>query len=84
MDVKIGERWKGVIAEAVESGRYASEEEVINEAMTLVAEKERRFRELKASIEEAFEEGGSYTSEEVMQHVRETLAEAAARKQAAE
>ena len=40
MDVKIGSRWKDVIAEAVESGRYASEEDFINEGLRLAAEKE--------------------------------------------
>ena len=77
MDVKIGSRWSGVIGTAIESGRFVSAEEVVAEALRLFALNERRFRELKESIEEALAEGGSYTSEDVMRHVEQRLAEIA-------
>ena len=72
MNVKFGSRWKQVIAEAIESGRYASKEEFVNEALGLAAEKERRFRELKTLIEEAYEDDELEGLEEVS-----TAAEAA-------
>jgi antitoxin ParD1/3/4 len=73
MDVKIGSRWKDVIAEAIESGRYASEEEVINEGLTLLADKERRLKELKALIDEAYEEEGTESVEDVIAAVDAAL-----------
>jgi putative addiction module CopG family antidote len=53
MNIAIGDRWQGVIAQAVESGRFASPEDVVAEAMHLLAERERKFQALKASIEAA-------------------------------
>jgi putative addiction module CopG family antidote len=63
-----------VIAAAIDSGRYTSEEDVVSEGLRLLAEKERRFQELKDSIDAAIEEGGEYTSDEVLAHVEERLA----------
>ena len=77
MNVKIGDRWKDAVAEAVRSGRYASEEDVVNEGLRLVVEKERRRQELKASLEAAIVEGGDFSSDEVMAKVRRRLGEAA-------
>lgn len=82
MDVKIGSRWQSLFAEAIASGRYASDEDVINEGLRLVAEKERRFAELRDSLRAAIEEGGAHTDEEVAAHVRERLAARAAAKAA--
>ena len=76
MNVKIGSRWKQVIAEAIESGRYASKEEFVNEALGLAAEKERRFRELKTLIEEAYEDDELETLEEVSTAVEAAIASA--------
>jgi antitoxin ParD1/3/4 len=74
MEVKIGARWMDVIAAAIDSGRYTSEEDVVSEGLRLLAEKERRFQELRDSIDAAIEEGGEYTSDEVLAHVEERLA----------
>jgi putative addiction module CopG family antidote len=72
--VKIGSRWDGAAADAIESGRYASQEEVVNEAMSLLAQRERQFRKLKESLAAALKEGGRLSDEEVEARLRERLA----------
>lgn len=84
MDVKIGSRWQTMITQAIESGRYASMEDVINEGLRLVAEREAKVAELRASLVAAMDDGGEFTSEEVLASVRQHLANRAARKLAAE
>lgn len=84
MNVKIGSDLRDMVNEAVASGRYASEEDVVRAGLRLVAAREAALRELKQSLEDALREGGSHTSEEVMANVRQRLAQAAARKHAAE
>lgn len=64
MDVKIGTRWEGVIAEAVASGRYASPEDVVAEGLRRVAEDEEKFAWLKAKLEDAIARGGETTLED--------------------
>ena len=64
-----------MIDQAVDSGRYASEEDVINEAMALLAEKERRFQELRSLIEEAYEEDGVESEDDVIAAVDRALVE---------
>jgi putative addiction module CopG family antidote len=53
MNVSIGDRFKNVIAEAVESGNYTSAEDVVTEAMLLFAKRHEDYMALKASIAEA-------------------------------
>ena len=53
MQGSIGERWRGMIESAVESGRFASAEDVVTEAMRLLARDENRLAELRTSIAEA-------------------------------
>ena len=65
MKVAIGDRFKGVIAEAVESGNYTSAEDVVAEAMRLFAREHEKFLALKASIAEALADPRVLTPEEV-------------------
>lgn len=74
MDVKVGEEERAIIAEAMETGRYASEEDVVGAGLRLIAQRERALEELKASLQGALERGGSHSSEEVMANVRARLA----------
>lgn len=53
MKVSIGDRWQGMIVEAVQSGRFASPEDVVAEALHLLAAQEEDYHALKASIEAA-------------------------------
>lgn len=74
MNITIGSRWKELIAEAMETGRYASEEDVISEGLRLVAEKERQLRALRVLIEDSFSEAGGDTVDDVIAAVEAALA----------
>lgn len=74
MNITIGSRWKELIAEAMETGRYASEEDVVNEGLRLVAEKERQLRDLRVLIEDSFSEEGGETVDDVIAAVEAALA----------
>lgn len=73
MDVKIGDRWAGVIDEAVKSGRYASAEDVVAEGLRRVAEEEVRFQWLKEKLDAAVASGGANTLEDVYAAIDETV-----------
>ena len=74
MNVSIGERWEGFVAEVVKSGRYGSASEVVREGLRLVEERETKLKALRETIEASIARGGSHTSEEVMASVKERLA----------
>ncbi len=65
MKVSIGDRWKGVIAQAVESGNYTSAEDVVTEAMRLFAREQERYLALKESIAEALADPVEVSEEEI-------------------
>jgi antitoxin ParD1/3/4 len=73
MNVSIGSRWEGFVEEAVKSGRYGSASEVVREGLRLVEEREARLKALRDTINSSIAEGGSYTAEEVDEHVRDSL-----------
>jgi putative addiction module CopG family antidote len=65
MNVSIGDRFKHVIAEAVESGNYSSPEDVVTEAMRLLAQRHEDYMALKASIAEALANPVEVSEEEI-------------------
>ena len=73
MDVKVGQRWSGVIAQAIESGRYASAEEVVAEGLRRVAEEEAKFRWLKDKLDRAVAAGGENSIEEAYAAIDEAV-----------
>jgi putative addiction module CopG family antidote len=75
MTATIDSRWDEMLDALVREGRYASREEAVGEAMRLLDDHETAFRELKASIAEALADPRRYTSEEVLEHVRQHLEE---------
>ena len=75
MTVSIDSRWEDMLDTLVREGRYASREEAVAEAMRLLDEQETEFRDLKQSIADALADPRRYTSEEVLDHVREHLAQ---------
>jgi antitoxin ParD1/3/4 len=58
MNVSIGERWEGFVAEAVESGRYSSASEVMREGLRLVEEREAKLRALRETLDASIARGG--------------------------
>lgn len=71
MDVQIDPQMADMIAEAVEDGRYASPARVVKHAMQLWKERERKFLDLRATINASIARGGSHTDEEVGRHLEE-------------
>jgi antitoxin ParD1/3/4 len=65
MNVSIGERWEGFVANAVKSGRYASASEVVREGLRLVEEREAKLRALRDTLNASIAEGGASTDEEL-------------------
>ena len=63
MDVKIGDRWLDVIGNAIESGRFTSTDDVVQEGLRFVAEREEAFHRLKAKIDRSIERGGQVSHE---------------------
>lgn len=73
MNVSVGARWEGFIDGVVQAGRYRSASEVVREGLRLVEERESKLQALRDTINAAIEGGGSYTGEEVLDHVRASL-----------
>ncbi len=65
MKVELGGRFRHAIAEAIESGNYASPEDVVTEAMQLFVAKQAKLQALKDSIAEALANPVFVTDEEI-------------------
>ncbi len=70
MNISLGKRWEVFIQEQVKQGRYQSQSEVVREGLRLVEEREVKLAELRQSIQDAIDRGGSYTVEEVEAQIR--------------
>ena len=79
MKVEIGERFKGVIAEAVASGNYTSAEDVVTEAMRLFARQQEKHQALKAAVAEALADPREVSEAEMDASLAATMAALAAR-----
>ncbi len=65
MSVPLNQKWQTFVDEAVRTGRFPSSAAVVEEGLRLVAERERRQEELRAHLEAAIAEGGSFTDAEI-------------------
>lgn len=65
MNVSIGERWEGFVAEAVKSGRYGSASEVVREGLRLVEEREAKLAALRETLHASIAGGGRNTVDDV-------------------
>ena len=63
--------------EAVRSGRYGSESEVVREGLRLVERRDAKRAALRETIQASLAEGGSFTDAEVEQAIEADLAELA-------
>jgi antitoxin ParD1/3/4 len=79
MKVEIGERFRHVIAQAVESGNYTSAEDVVTEAMRMFAREHEKYLALKASIAEALADPRIVSPEEMDASLAATAAALRAR-----
>lgn len=73
MNVSVGPRWDAYIQELLKTGRYGSASEIVREGLRLVEEREQKLDALRETIRASIEEGGAFTGDEVMAHVRENL-----------
>lgn len=73
MDISIGERWEGFVADAVKDGRFGSANDVVDEGLRLLQAREAKQQALRDTLEESIARGGSHTSEEVMAHVEAVI-----------
>lgn len=61
MNVSVGQRWEEFIDQLVNSGRYASADEVMREGLRLVEEREAKLKSLRETIQASLAEGGENT-----------------------
>ena len=71
MNVSVGARWEEFVEGVVKEGRYGSISEVVREGLRLVEEREAKLKSLRATIDASIAEGGSHTSEEVREYLRQ-------------
>jgi antitoxin ParD1/3/4 len=66
MNISIKDHWQAFVDELVKSGRYGSANDVVDEGLRLVEEREAKLKALRDTINRSIEEGGpSLTMEEV-------------------
>lgn len=60
MDVSIDAQWEGFVRRIVNSGRFASANEVVREGLRLVEERETKLRALREMVETSIAAGASH------------------------
>jgi antitoxin ParD1/3/4 len=75
MNVSVGLRWEGFVAQIVEQGRYGSASEVVREGLRLVEEREAKLLALRETLEASMARGGSHTDEDVAEAISQRLNE---------
>lgn len=73
MKVSIDQKWETFVDEVVSDGRYASADVVLNEALRLFEERERKLADLRATIEASLARGGENSDDEVAAAVEDAL-----------
>jgi antitoxin ParD1/3/4 len=69
MNVSIGDRWEGFVAQIVKDGRYGSASEVVREGLRLVEEREAKLQALRETINASIAEGGAYSDEDIAEAI---------------
>ena len=65
MNVSLGERWEGFVANIVEQGRYGSASEVVREGLRLVEEREAKLVALRETLDTSIKRGGSLSNDDI-------------------
>ena len=65
MHVEIAPELQDFITDAVRDGRYASVDAVLGEGLRLLAERDGKLADLRATIDASIARGGAYSDEEV-------------------
>ncbi len=61
----LGDHFDQFVKEQVASGRYNNESEVVRDALRLAELRELKLSALRAHVNQALQQGGSYTDEEM-------------------
>ena len=77
MEVLLSEDWKPMVDDLVQAGRYGSANEVVDEGMRLVQEREAKLTALRETIEASIARGGSHSQEEVRAAIKARAAQLA-------
>ena len=83
MEVSVGDRWGAYLEQLVRDGRYPSVDAVIDDAMTLVADREAKFDALRSTLAASVERGGENSMDDVRAGVKATLDQVEQAKRAA-
>jgi antitoxin ParD1/3/4 len=75
MEFAISEPLENFVKQAVREGRYASEDEVVNESLRLLQENERKLADLRAMIAESLKDTTLISAEEMDRELEEQEAE---------
>ena len=73
IQVVIGDRWKGFMQDAVETGRYTSVDDIVGEGLRLVEEQEAKLRGLRDIVAASLADPTEYTADEVDAYLDEVL-----------
>lgn len=73
MDVRLDQNDQAFVDQLVAEGRYGSASEAVHDGLRILREREGKLASLRESINRSIEQGGSYTSEEVLASVDELL-----------
>lgn len=65
MQISVGEPWESFVEAAVKDGRYESASDVVREALRLLEAREKKFRALRQTIQDAIAEGGEASEDEI-------------------
>ena len=75
MNISLEGRSKQIVEHLVETGRFASASEVVDDALHLAEERERHTAALRAKVQAALAEGGEVTDEELDTSLAATMEE---------
>ena len=74
-DVSLDPHDERLVQDLVASGRYRDETEVVREGLRLLEDRLRKIAQLRKEIQDAIEEGGRFTEDEVRASLAATLAD---------
>lgn len=69
MSYSVGPHFEAFIRKQVESGRYNNASEVVRAGLRIMEEHEAKLSALREHIQQAIDEGGSNTAEEVIEYL---------------
>lgn len=72
MRVNVGRPWQGLVETLVEKGRYASADEVVEDGLRLIREREDKLAWLRAKVARSLDGGGDLSDADVDRALQDT------------